>query len=468
MPKLSAAISSRLVSRVFLSGSIVLGIFAVIVLTIYFDAAVGLLGLLFLIVFPAQTLFALLLGIEEEVIAGGHSPAVVSPLVRVGSEFFSMTALGIRLPLLVILIGMVCVMLRHRRTMPLAPMLLISSLVLWSSALATLQGYDLRGAVGAATPWILVLSGYILGSFISSGENRRAQIVWIAAVLIFIKAVVGVYVFAKGEAIPDPSGLAAVVYYDSTLSYVAMTFLVAWMYMTIRQRPATVLMVSSAVVILVAMRRNVIAATVWALILVTLLKGQWKQVIRLVVGIILMVGVAWILLPGPLANIAGGFERSISTLLTGEGDSSTTGHLNDIEVGIDLIRQSPIWGIGVYPPPQPGLVVGKSTHLYIHNEVLQSWARYGVIGVGILIFLIGLGIVYAIRILAKGPSDFLGAASAVFFVACPIPLMFFPHLSTLVRFAFFTGLFLAILSHEVKSRNCMKGVPGSSLHKTLA
>jgi hypothetical protein len=448
--KLGDATRLGSVRGVLLPVSIVAGTFAFVALATYYDAGIGVLGLLFLLVFPAQTVFALLLGIEEEVVAGGHSSEAVSPLVRVGSEFFSASALGLRLPLLVVLVGTVCVLFRYRRSMPLTPLLLLSALVLWSASLATSQGYDFKGAIGAATPWILVLCGYVFGSFVSSTDRLRTQIVWIAAGLIFVKAVVGVVVFVRGEAIPDPTGLASVVYYDSTLSYVAMTFLVAWMYSTARQRPATILMASSAIVILVAMRRNVVAATGWALVAVTLLKGKWKQTARLAAGLIAIVGAASILLPGPLANIAAGFERSFSTLLTGEGDSSTTGHVNDIEVGINVIMQSPIWGLGVYPEPQAGLVVGNSGNLYIHNELLQTWARFGLGGVIILVLLLGLGIFYAIRVVVKNPSDLLGAASAVFFLACPIPLMFFPHLSTLVRFAFFTGLFLAILSHEAR------------------
>lgn len=450
MSKLSILIRRDSGGRNLRLAVLVAGIFAVVLTTTYLQVGSGVLGLVLLLVFPAHTVFALLLGIEEEVIAGGHSAAAVSPLVRVGSEFFSTTVFGLRLPLLVILIGTGFVLFRYRRSMPMLPLLLVSSLVAWAAVLATSQGYDFRGAIGAATPWILVLCGYILGSYIASAERLRAQILWIAAGLTVVKAAVGVIVFVRGEAIPDPTGLAAVVYYDSTLSYIAMTFLVAWMYSAARERPATILMASSVVVILVAMRRNVIAAAMWSLVGVTLLKRKPKQSVRVGIAFIAVLGTAWMLLPGPLAKIAGGFERSFSTLLTGEGDSSTSGHLNDIEAGVRVVSQSPIWGLDVYPKPQAGLVVGKSENLYIHNEILQTWARFGLLGVVILVILLCVAIAYAIRVVVKGSPDLLGAASAVFFLASPIPLMFFPHLSTLVRFAFFTGFFLAILSHEVR------------------
>lgn len=416
--------------------------------TTYFGASGAVLVFLFVLAFPAQLVFGILLSVEEEVVAGGHSSEVVSPLVRFGSEFYSATLFGFRLPLIMILAATICVIIRSRTRLPPAPMFILVALVGWSCLLGLSQGYDLKAAVGASTPWIVILCGFVIGSYIAVNSRIRMQIIWIAATIIFIKAVIGVYVFLSGGAIPDPSGLAAVVYYDSTISYVAMTFLVGWMFSEVRKGPGMILMTSSVVVILVAMRRNVIAAAAWALFGVTLLRGSWKHALRIVAGLALLLAGVWVFLPGPIGNIVSAFDRSFSTLLTGEGDSSTTGHVSDIEVGTAVIMQSPIWGLGVYPEPQAGLVVGKSDNLYIHNELLQTWARFGLVGVLVLVMLLGLAITYAVLLVRKGSSDLLGSASAVYFLACPIPLMFFPHLSTLVRFAFFAGFFLAILSQE--------------------
>lgn len=455
----------------FMSAAIVALIFAVILAATYLDSVAIMLGAVALVLMPAQVVFALLLGIEEEVIAGGHSVEAVSPLVRVGSDFFMTSFAGLRLPLLVILAGAILILLRYRKGFSPLPLALVSFLVLWTVLLAAAQGFSPSGAMAAATPWLIVLSGYVFGTYIAGSAGLRRQVVWISAAVLTVKAAVGLLVFVRGEAIPDPTGLASVVYYDSTLSYVAMTFLISWMYSTERRWPGQVLMVSSVVVLLVAMRRNVVAATGWAFLAVSLMRGAWRQTLKVAVVLGLVLLAASVFLSGPLANIGGGFERAITTLLTGEGDSSTTGHVNDIQVGFQVIMQSPLWGLGVYPSPQAGLVVGDSANLYIHNELLQTWARFGLGGLAILVAILGLGVVYACRVVLKGTSDILGLAAAVFFLASPIPLMFFPHLSTLVRFGFFTGLFLAILSEEarkIRSADVCVGDTESALGGTHA
>ena len=65
-------------------------------------------------------------------------------------------------------------------------------------------------------------------------------------------------------------------------------------------------------------------------------------------------------------------------------DASVQGHLSDVSVGWHAVKASPISGVGPNGHVA-GLVVEGAGPLYIHNQVLESWLRFGLIGALLII-----------------------------------------------------------------------------------
>lgn len=421
---------------------------------------------------PAAIVTASMVLIEEELVSGGHSTDVVSPLVSVGSNLYYSTALGFRVIVLLAVVATVFTALRGglRRWKPSPPFLLSGLLAAWTAALALLQGRALQSSLSAASPWILLACGCLLGASFRSSRRAMGVLPLAFGIALTCKAIVGAIVYGLGQAIPDPTGHTAVVYYDSTLSFLAGAALVAGVLSKLSGYTRYLMVIGAATVLLLGMRRNVILAMGAAVAIIAITSRMRGRVWKVIASGAVLIVVLAIVLPGVVPLVGDSLSRGIATLLGTDSDSSTTGHLRDLAVGWSVVQQSPLWGLGVFPSAQAGLVVADSTNLYIHDEYLQTWARFGFGGLVLLIAFLGATFTVALRTLRQPDRDFGEYFFAVYFLALPFALIFFPHLSSEPRFALLSGIACALGCRpklRASSRDAHRQQSVSTIHDGL-
>jgi O-antigen ligase len=109
------------------------------------------------------------------------------------------------------------------------------------------------------------------------------------------------------------------------------------------------------------------------------------------------------------------------------------------------VAQNPAWGVGVYAPAQAGLVVSNGGNLYIHDEYLQTWARYGAVGLVALLALLAALVRRSWALFVGPPEESLLAVAGLLLLAFPASLVFFPQFSSLARFDVLLGLMAGVL-----------------------
>jgi O-antigen ligase len=142
-----------------------------------------------------------------------------------------------------------------------------------------------------------------------------------------------------------------------------------------------------------------------------------------------------------------------AVLFSTQGNSSVKEHLADITLGWHAAISHWLIGIGAFPAQLPGAAVSSNNVLYLHNDLLMMWLRYGLLG--LLIF--GSLLVASVRLGYLVISHYRTSASALgaLWAACfpfiaVIGGIFAPYLSESRRwdglFGVAVGCCLAALS----------------------
>jgi O-antigen ligase len=125
---------------------------------------------------------------------------------------------------------------------------------------------------------------------------------------------------------------------------------------------------------------------------------------------------------------------------------SSQGHLQDIRIAWSYVRKNFWTGIGPQHPQLPGLASDKTTVLYVHNEWLQDWLRFGP-GAVLLVTAFLLIVAYlGARTLAGRKAPPLQRAAAVFGLLTPICLLAFPYVSESAQWPLLLGVAAGILA----------------------
>jgi O-antigen ligase len=400
-------------------------------------------GLVLLALAPEMTLLALVALVEEELTAGGHSAASVAPSVRAGAWLYQTTIVGFRLIVVIAVLAAVSAAMRRRPKLARRPIAVLSGLTFWSCMLALHQGSGLKHAITGATPWVLLLAGYVVGACIRErGAVSRATTRLLATILT-IKAAVAFYVWVSGST--QSIGGVRIVYYDSLTPYLGGAALVAAATSRDRRSVRVVMAIAGAFMLVTSLRRNVVLALVVSVLLLGSRRTSRRLVVRAVFAFALTAGLVAAIAPSLARDAVGSVEAGFETTAGGSEDSSTAGHLSDLSAGRAIVASSPITGVGVFAQPQSGLVVSDSGNLYIHDEYLQTWARYGLPGLIGLLAVLTLFFRHAWRTLARPPDSILIALSGITLLALPVSLVFFPQLSSLTRFDVMIGALAGIL-----------------------
>ncbi|UKA57999.1 O-antigen ligase family protein [Arthrobacter sp. FW306-2-2C-D06B] len=240
------------------------------------------------------------------------------------------------------------------------------------SGLAT--GMDITSALGQVSrPFIIFMLAWIVGASYSSDVKALRSTAIAGGVAVVILAATGL-----------PSALAAaaggrLVYYDTATAAAAAAVLLAILRSERLTKGRVAIAACAAVVLLVSFRRSVIISLIVILVLMIFVNKQYHVMVKRVVvwgGCFILLGL--IAFPSLLSTFADRLLVSYSTLNGVGEDVSTTGHLDDIAIGLQYALEQPN-GYGPQSQQLTGFFV-QSGSLYVHNELLLDWLRFGLIG----------------------------------------------------------------------------------------
>jgi O-Antigen ligase len=129
---------------------------------------------------------------------------------------------------------------------------------------------------------------------------------------------------------------------------------------------------------------------------------------------------------------------------------SSQGHLQDIRIAWSYVRENFWTGIGPQHPQLPGLASDKTHVLYVHNEWLQDWLRFGPGAVVLVTAFLLIIALLAIRTLAGRKAPAMHRAAAIFGLITPICLLAFPYLSESIQWPLLLGIAAGILAARSK------------------
>jgi O-antigen ligase len=406
-----------------------------------------------LIAAPEVVFSGLVVALEEQLNAGGVA-AQVDPAVAFGSQLYTAQVVGLSLAMLLAIAAAFTATLRARfRVTCDRPVLLVAgALAGWSTALAWLQGEPLQDAVTSSTPWVLFAVALVLGDRIFRSARKRVTIAAVVGGLIVAKAAVA------AATVAGTMGTAAVgrAFYDSATPAVAMAVLIAatvsssW-----RSRSGAVAILGSALVVGLSFRRNIWLSGAVVAVWLPLLFRNVRALFRPALVFALAALITAVVAPNVASAVKSSATSATATLSGSGRDDSVRGHIADLHTGWELAANRPLLGIGVRSLQQPGLAADDSRRLYVHNELLQTWLRLGIFGLVCVLALVALTVRRAATVfrIAALRSDVVAASAALFVLMLPVTLMFFPHLSTTVRWPVLSGLAAGIVGAAVRLKN---------------
>jgi hypothetical protein len=422
-------------------------------------------------------------------------------LTRLGYQLFFSPG---KVPVIVLVaVTAVCAALARSRPLRLPragllDMLLLGSiggLILLSFGTGVLQGQSVFSAVNQnSRSFVLLALGCLAGITLRGLKDEPKSLRGTVGLGLIFLAVAASVAIPFGEGADDRIS-AYFIYYDSALPAVAAAVLIAILGMPGHDwgKLEVALLLTAPFLILISFRRSVwLAAAVVFVLSVVLM--QWRRFARLSARMMLAtVATALIVLasPGFAADLgqrsgADSLTAGSPTFLPGHGPSpqpeptsaattpastapsapakpvvqpseatqaekserqaeSDRGHLGDLKLGWQYAEEHFWTGVGAVSPQLAGLAADEATRIYVHNEVLQVWLRYGVFGpllIGLLFLAAGLKSLAALR---DRDSDVVVRSAAAFCLICPPCMMTAPFLSETNRWPLLMGIAAGIL-----------------------
>ncbi len=409
-------------------------------------AATALIGVIVVVALlwrPALTLFALLV-VSQEINPADNAfgGASTSTLLTLGHQIYFTTASRISLVTFLALIACAGTAARGEVRRPRLPGLLaVLAVGLLFTAELWIGGTSLKTAINQDCRFvILFVAAFYVGSR-ALVPGRPSQLGLRAMAWLFtLMALLGGYLYATGQG--DVVAGVHVIFYDSALSAIAGAFVLAVVLAPRRTQGRWAWWAAAAAmaVVVLASRRNVWAGMVVALLLgVAVIPRRGRLVVRLLVA--LGVALAALAIFDPKVTTGIGHQLSAIWQATqgSAADASTQGHLSDVSVGWHAVQASPWSGVGPNGHV-PGLVVENSGPLYIHNQVLESWLRFGLLGaIGIVLAQVVL-LVQALRVLRRHRGEIVSAWASYLLVLAPISMLTAPFFTETQRWPAIMGL----------------------------
>lgn len=311
-----------------------------------------------------------------------------------------------------------------------------------------------------ARPFIVLIAAFLL-ALSACGSGQQVQTLRAAVLGAFgFLGLLAIYLLARGVSWPPAPG-SVPLFYDSATAAVAGAVVLGVLFSRERLRLGhwCVLLIASGIV-LVSFRRSVWIAFVFVFLVALLVSRRRGRGIGSLLAVILVGGV----LVGTAsstfqAQLGGRVETTIESVRGSASDDSTQGHLSDLSAAWQAIQNSWVTGVGPEAPAAdvPGLVATEG-RVYVHNELLLDWLRFGALGALLIVALLALMVALGIRVLQRSPSA-VGASAAALLIAAPVSMMTAPFLTTTVRWPALLGLAAGIAVHELSASGRFSEAP---------
>jgi hypothetical protein len=330
--------------------------------------------------------------------------------------------------------------------------------------------------------FVTVALGVAMGLLIMAFPEEIKSVAIASVCGLGLLVVVAGYAVATGQA-ADERVSRYFTYYDSALPAVATAIFGALLIGRSRLTwPARVAMGFSLALIVIGFRLTIWATAVAVLVLAVLLSRLWVITgRRIAISVVVLLAVV-LVLPGMRTDITSRVVGASSAATTvagpitptpsqsaspspptapakkvapaggfGVAADSTQGHLQDIRIAWSYVRNNFWTGIGPEHPQLPGLASDNTHVLYVHDEWLQDWLRFGP-GAVVLITLFLLIVAWlAARTLVDRGSTTLRRAAAILGLMTPLCLLDFPYLSKSNQWPLLLGIAAGILAATVTS-----------------
>ncbi|MBM7492788.1 hypothetical protein JOD64_004010 [Micromonospora luteifusca] len=388
------------------------------------------------------------------------------------------------------------------------------ALVALAAVSGLIHGQSVFSAVNQnARPFVLLVLGLVLGlSLRVLRDDWRRFAVTIGAALAAL--LIGAAVAIRLGEIADDRLSDYFVYYDSALPAIAVAAFLGtlgdrgwrwdWRHMLVA--------VAGPLLILFSFRRSVwLAAVAVGVVVLVLSWARWKPVLQQLTFAGLVVAVVVLAAPGLAADVG---LRSLGSFGTGSADdpatggawvagsapsspatvikpsppktspspaqpaapkpstaaprpapkppaepdsaglqaASTDGHISDLQVGWDHVRANLWTGVGPSSPQLSGLTASASTRVYVHNELLQDWLRYGPVAPVLVFVFLSVAGLAALGRLRDPSSDVVVRGAGVFCLIAPLCFMTAPFLSETSRWPVLMGIAAGIVGQAAGKR----------------
>jgi O-Antigen ligase len=376
-----------------------------------------------------------------------------------------------------------------------AALLSVAGLILLTIVVGLAHGQSVFSAVNQnSRPFILLGLGIIIGLSLRKLPAERTPLkVGAAITLAALLLAAAIAIPLGGSA--DVNVSRYFIYYDSALPTIAGAVFLALLVEPGRRwdRWKLVLLVVTPVLVLISFRRSVwLAAAVVFVVVVALAWARWRTVAWRFGFASVIVLLAILPAPGFAADLGlrsgatlpvaaqtpsakpsshelpgnpnpagggggGGVTQPDSSHATGASVTdtkaekaaqqavSTAGHVEDLRRSWTYIRAHFWTGAGPEAPQLPGLAAASASRVYVHNELLQDWLRYGPLAPLLMTILLAATALLALRTLRDSDGDAVERSAAIFCLLTPICVMTAPFLSDTSRWPVLFGVAVGIL-----------------------
>ncbi len=294
--------------------------------------------------------------------------------------------------------------------------------------------------------------GFVVGCRAEQSPGfRRHALPGLAATLVLM-ALVGLYLDATGQGQAQTG--TSVIFYDSAMGAIAGAALLAGLTMERARRGRLVWLIvgASLIIVVLASRRNVWAAIAGALLLTLLVsRRRGKLISRVLIGFGVLLIAALFLAPSITAQLGHQLSAIWDATQGSAADASVKGHLSDISVGWHAIEASPLNGVG--PSGHlVGLVVEGGGQLYVHNQLLETWLRFGLVGAVLIVALQVVLALQGLRVVREPASDFFERWGAMLLLMAPIAMLTAPFFTQTERWPAAIGLAAGLVATGLARR----------------
>ncbi len=413
----------------------------------------------------------------------------------------------------------------HLRSTGGALLGLAGALVVLSSGVGLLHGQSPFSAVNQnSRPFVMLVLGLVIGTSLWRLRSERISLrptVGAALVVLLVAAAVAI---PLGETADDRLS-AYFVYYDSALPAIAAAVLIGvlggsewrwdWQHLSV--------VAATPLLVLISFRRSVWLAALVALVVVLVLTWRrWRLMVRQLAFAAVVVAVVVSAAPGFAADLglrsvgsfaagdaapsasakpsaSGGPSASAKPSATGAPGASasakpspngaaantaavpsrsastppsqesakhqaesTSGHLSDLRLGWDHVRANPWTGVGPLAPQPSGLAAQNVERVYVHNELLQVWLRYGPLAPLLVIVFLAAAALLALRAIRDPDADSIVRSAAAFCLITPLCVMTAPFLSETSRWPLVVGISTGIVAQFLDRGRNRAGHVGSA------